>query len=246
MNFSLIKDKLIHFIKEQVQESGLKGALLGLSGGVDSAVVATLCKEALNENCFALLMPSQFSNENNLKDALNLCQILNLKHEIIEIKDILNAFLKASPTKDRLRIGNLSARIRMSLLYDYSARLNYLVAGTSNKSELTLGYGTIYGDLACAFNPIGELYKSDIYELARFLSLPEIFITKPASADLYAGQSDEAELGFSYAKIDTLLKAKDKGDESVLNTADKELLKMIELRESKNAFKRRLPTIAKL
>lgn len=242
MNYELLERKLIDFIQKQVQAAGLKGALLGLSGGVDSAVVATLLKRALNENCFALLMPTKFSNENNLKDALHLCEILNLKHEIIEIQGILDSFLKASFTQDKTRIGNFSARIRMSLLYDYSAKLDFLVAGTSNKTELTLGYGTIYGDLACAFNPIGELYKSDIYEFAKFLNLPEIFITKPASADLYEGQSDEAELGFSYAKIDTLLKARDSGES--LASADKDLLKMIELRERQNAFKRRLPTIA--
>ncbi|EAJ6588122.1 NAD(+) synthase, partial [Campylobacter coli] len=176
MDCEKISQTLCEFIQHKVKDSGLNGVVLGLSGGIDSALVATLCKKALGENVFVLLMPTKFSNQENLNDALKLCQELNLKYKIIEIQDILEAFLKQSENTDELSRGNFAARIRMSLLYDYSALKKALVVGTSNKSELLLGYGTIYGDLAYAFNPIGELYKSEIYELARYLNLNKKFI----------------------------------------------------------------------
>ena len=157
-------------------------------------------------------MPTQHSNEANLKDALKLCEDLNLRYKVINIETILQAFLKESEMTNQIRTGNYAARIRMSLLYDYSALKNYLVVGTSNKSELMLGYGTIYGDLACAFNPIGGLYKSEIYTLAKYLNLDTNFLQKAPSADLWENQSDEEDLGFSYALIDEGLRALEKND----------------------------------
>lgn len=245
MDFEKLERKIGDFIKERVNLAGAKGVIVGLSGGLDSALVATLCHKVLNKSVFALIMPSKSSNEANLKDALMLCENLNLAYEIVQIQPILDAFTKTCHELDKTRLGNLCARIRMSLLYDFSALKGYLVVGTSNKSERMLGYGTIYGDLACAFNPIGELYKSDIFEFAKFLGLPQCFIDKAPSADFYEGQSDESELGFKYADIDELLKALKKANTQIIAKADKNLLEMVEKRIKKNAFKNAMPTIFK-
>ncbi|HDZ5065879.1 TPA: NAD+ synthase [Campylobacter jejuni] len=243
MDWQKITEKICDFIQEKVKSSQTQGVVLGLSGGIDSALVATLCKRALKENVFALLMPTQISNKANLEDALRLCKDLELEHKIIEIQSILDAFLRQSESITQIAIGNFAARIRMSLLYDYSALKNSLVVGTSNKSELLLGYGTIYGDLACAFNPIGGLYKSEIYTLAKHLSLYDNFIKKAPSADLWENQSDEADLGFTYAKIDEGLKALENNDEKLLKTLDISLIAMLKNRIQKNAFKRKMPEI---
>ncbi|EAH6418157.1 NAD+ synthase [Campylobacter jejuni] len=246
MDWQKITEKMCDFIQEKVKNSQSQGVVLGLSGGIDSALVATLCKRALKENVFALLMPTQISNKANLEDALRLCADLNLEYKIIEIQSILDAFIKQSENTTLVSLGNFAARIRMSLLYDYSALKNSLVIGTSNKSELLLGYGTIYGDLACAFNPIGSLYKSEIYALAKYLNLHENFIKKAPSADLWENQSDEADLGFSYAKIDEGLKALETNDEKLLRTLDPSLIAMLKNCMQKNAFKGKMPEILEI
>ncbi|EHU8411726.1 NAD+ synthase [Campylobacter jejuni] len=246
MDWQKITEKMCDFIQEKVKNSQSQGVVLGLSGGIDSALVATLCKRALKENVFALLMPTQISNKANLEDALRLCADLNLEYKIIEIQSILDAFIKQSENTTLVSLGNFAARIRMSLLYDYSALKNSLVIGTSNKSELLLGYGTIYGDLACAFNPIGSLYKSEIYALAKYLNLHENFIKKAPSADLWENQSDEADLGFSYAKIDKGLKVLETNDEKLLRTLDPSLIAMLKNRMQKNAFKGKMPEILEI
>ncbi|EDP7225327.1 NAD+ synthase [Campylobacter jejuni] len=246
MDWQKITEKMCDFIQEKVKNSQSQGVVLGLSGGIDSALVVTLCKRALKENVFALLMPTQISNKANLEDALRLCADLNLEYKIIEIQSILDAFIKQSENTTLVSLGNFAARIRMSLLYDYSALKNSLVIGTSNKSELLLGYGTIYGDLACAFNPIGSLYKSEIYALAKYLNLHENFIKKAPSADLWENQSDEADLGFSYAKIDKGLKALETNDEKLLRTLDPSLIAMLKNRMQKNAFKGKMPEILEI
>ncbi|ECL3020140.1 TPA: NAD+ synthase [Campylobacter jejuni] len=246
MDWQKITEKMCDFIQEKVKNSQSQGVVLGLSGGIDSALVATLCKIALKENVFALLMPTQISNKANLEDALRLCADLNLEYKIIEIQSILDTFIKQSENTTLVSLGNFAARIRMSLLYDYSALKNSLVIGTSNKSELLLGYGTIYGDLACAFNPIGSLYKSEIYALAKYLNLHENFIKKAPSADLWENQSDEGDLGFSYAKIDEGLKALETNDEKLLRTLDPSLMAMLKNRMQKNAFKGKMPEILEI
>ena len=239
-------EKILNYIKQNVENARANGVIVGLSGGIDSALVATLCKKALNENVLALLMPTKHSNSANLDDALRLCDDLGLDFKIINIQEILNAFMEKSENLNKVRIGNYAARIRMSLLYDYSALKNYLVVGTSNKSEICLGYGTIYGDLACAFNPIASFYKSEIYELARYLNLHENFIKKAPSADLWQDQSDESELGFSYELINTGLKALEKNDEKTILNLDKNLILMLKTRLEKYAFKRKMPNFLEL
>ena len=244
-----IKQNLISFLKEEVLKTGLKKITLGLSGGLDSAVVAVLCKEVFDDNLNCVLMPSQFSSKASIDDAIELCKKFDIKYEIVSIEPMLSAYLK-NMDENSLRIGNFSARLRMSVLYDISARENSLVVGTSNKSELLLGYGTIFGDLACALNPIGNIYKSDLFEFAKYLGVNDSIVNKAPSADFFEGQSDEADLGYSYAKIDSLLKKmideNRSKDELLALGFEDEFIEDIKKRVKINEFKRKLPIIAKI
>ena len=244
-----IKQNLISFLKEEVLKTGLKKITLGLSGGLDSAVVAVLCKEVFDDNLNCVLMPSQFSSKASIDDAIELCKKFDIKYEIVSIEPMLSAYLK-NMQESSLRIGNFSARLRMSVLYDISARENSLVVGTSNKSELLLGYGTIFGDLACALNPIGNIYKSDLFEFAKYLGVNDSIVNKAPSADFFEGQSDEADLGYSYAKIDSLLKKmidENRSNDELLAFGFEALfIEKIKRRVQVNEFKRRLPIIAKI
>ena len=244
-----IKLDLIKFLKDEVEKTGLKKVTMGLSGGLDSAVVAILCKEAFGDNLNCVLMPSQFSSQSSTDHAIEVCEKFNIKYEIISIEPMVSGFIK-NMDEDRLRIGNFSARMRMSVLYDVSSREKSIVVGTSNKSEILLGYGTIFGDIACAINPIGQIYKSDEFEFARLLGVPESILNKAPSADLWEGQSDEAELGHSYKEMDDLLKAmidQKKSKEELLNLGfEEEFINKIEYKVKSNAFKGRLPIIANI
>lgn len=244
-----IKQNLMSFLKEEVLKTGLKKITLGLSGGLDSAVVAVLCKEVFDDNLNCVLMPSQFSSKASIDDAIELCKKFDIKYEIVSIEPMLSAYLK-NMQESSLRIGNFSARLRMSVLYDISARENSLVVGTSNKSELLLGYGTIFGDLACALNPIGNIYKSDLFEFAKYLGVNDSIVNKAPSADFFEGQSDEADLGYSYSKIDSLLKKmideNRSKDELLALGFEDEFIENIKKRVKINEFKRRLPIIAKI
>ena len=244
-----IKQNLMSFLKEEVLKTGLKKVTLGLSGGLDSAVVAVLCKEVFDDNLNCVLMPSQFSSKASIDDAVELCKKFDIKYEIVSIEPMLSAYLK-NMEENSLRIGNFSARFRMSVLYDISARENSLVVGTSNKSELLLGYGTIFGDLACAINPIGDIYKSDLFEFAKYLGVNDSIVKKAPSADFYEGQSDEADLGYSYSKIDSLLKKmideNRSKDELLALGFEDEFIETIKKRVKINEFKRRLPIVAKI
>ncbi len=249
MNFADIKNQMIKFLKEELSKSTLKNVTLGLSGGLDSAIVALLCKEAFGNNLKCVLMPTQFSSDNSVDDAICLCDTFDISYEIVEISPMLRAYIN-NMDEDKLRIGNYSARLRMSVLYDISARDKSLVIGTSNKSEILLGYGTIFGDIACALNPIGEMYKSDEYEFGKFLGvIPEILAKKP-SADLWEGQSDEDELGYTYKQMDDVFKLfvdKNKSKEELVKEGfDASLIDMLASRIKANAFKGKLPTIAQI
>ncbi len=248
-NWKLVKKYLIKFLQEEVYKTGLKKAVLGLSGGIDSAIVAVLAQEAFDDNLLTVMMPSQFSSDSSIEDAKELCQKFNIKYELISIESILNAYFNED-FSNTLRVGNFSARARMNILYDISARESALVIGTSNKSELLLGYGTLCGDLASALNPIGDLYKSEVFEFAEFLGVCNSIISKPPSADLWEGQSDEVELGFSYAKIDEFLKIF-VDERFSLNKIkemdfDDKLVSMARAKIYQNQFKRKPAIIAKL
>jgi len=245
-----IADFLVRFLDNEVRKTGLSRAVVGLSGGIDSAVVAVLAQKAFGDDLLCIKMPSHYSSESSLDDADELCEKFDLRNETLSIEPMLKAYEEKHPDMDNLRRGNLSARLRMATLFDISAREAALVLGTSNKSELMLGYGTLYGDLASAINPLGDLYKSEVFELAEYLELPQSIISKPPSADLWSGQSDEADLGYSYAELDFALKlyVEDRlSDEAILKRGvDKALLSMIKSRIYKNQFKRKMPVIAKL
>ena len=244
-----IKLDLIKFLKDEVEKTGLKKVTMGLSGGLDSAVVAILCKEAFGDNLNCVLMPSQFSSQSSTDHAIEVCEKFNIKYEIISIEPMVSGFIK-NMDEDRLRIGNFSARMRMSVLYDVSSSEKSIVVGTSNKSEILLGYGTIFGDIACAINPIGQIYKSDEFEFARLLGVPESILNKAPSADLWEGQSDEEELGHSYKEMDDLLKAmidEKKSKEELINLGfEEEFINKIDYRVKSNAFKGKLPVIANI
>jgi len=249
MKWKNLETYLINFLKEETYKTGLKGAVLGLSGGIDSAVVAVLAKKAFDKNLKVFLLPSQFSSDNSITDALKLCERFDIDYEIIEIKDIVTAY-KENKNSSSLRVGNFSARVRMAILFDQSAKYNSLVIGTSNKSEILLGYGTWYGDLASAINPIGDLYKSEIFEFAKYLDVNDEIISKPPSADLWEGQSDEDELGFSYKEIDRvfyeLIEKRRSPKEVIEEGYDKNLVNMLDKKIYQNQFKRKMPVIAKI
>ena len=244
MDYKRLIDDLVFFIEQRLM--GFDGGVLGLSGGIDSAVVLALLARS-SKKAHAMMMPSLSSDPKALEDAQKLCLKLNVTSNTIRINYALNSLLNASQNPDisNLRRANFQARIRMSLLYDYSGANNLLVVGTTNKSELMLGYSTIHGDLASAFNPIGGLFKTQIYALARALKLPRSFLMRAPSADLWPGQSDEKELGFSYADIDKLLAfyERRRDEKECLKHFDSNLCKMVFKRMKKNAFKHELPVI---
>lgn len=249
MNWKSVKSQLINFLQTEVAKSGAKGVVIGISGGLDSAVVAILCKEAFGENITGVLLPSQFSSDSSKNDAIELCKKFDIKYEIVPIAPMIEAYA-SNIGNDKLRLGNFSARMRMAVLYDISFREKALVVGTSNKSEILLGYGTIYGDTACAINPIGQIYKSDEFGFAEFLGVSKSILEKRPSADLWAGQADEDELGYRYKEMDDAMKLLfDFGIEKseVINSGhNSEMIEMILSRNAANAFKGKLPTIAKI
>jgi len=246
--YSQITDYLVAFLKDEVEKTGLKNVVVGLSGGLDSAVVAVLAHKAFDDRLLCVKMPSQFSSQSSLDDADELCRKFGIRSETRDISALLKAYdiEGLSP----LRTGNLSARFRMINLYDLSARDDALVLGTSNKSELMLGYGTLFGDLASALNPIGDLYKTEVFELARYLEVPASIVDKAPSADLWEGQSDENELGYTYATLDRVLRRyiEERATQAELlhEGFEVELVNMVIKRIYQNQFKRRMPLIAKL
>jgi len=250
VNFQSIKKQLQDFLKTEVSNTGLNKVVVGISGGLDSAVVAVLCKEVFKDNMLGVLMPSKYSSQSSIDDAKELCEKFDIDYEIVNISSMVDGYFSNIKDASSLRIGNLSARMRMSVLYDISARDNSLVVGTSNKSELLLGYGTIFGDIACAINPLGEMYKSDEFEFARYIGVTNAIINKKPSADLWEGQSDEEELGYSYETMDKVLKQlvdNNKSKTELINEGvDEKLISMLEYRIKANAFKGKLPIIAKI
>ncbi|MFH1862616.1 MAG: NAD+ synthase [bacterium] len=206
MNVLQVRKLLVGFIREHTQKQGFSRIILGLSGGVDSSVAAYLAVEALgNKNCLGVLLPHRVSSPQSTADAQQVAECLRMPIQMVDISPMVDAFQQALPDITAVQLGNVMARCRMIVLYHLSAQKQALVMGTSNKSEILLGYGTLYGDLACAFNPLGDLYKTQIRLLAENLGVPEAIRQKMPSADLWAGQSDEGDLGVTYAEVDRFL-----------------------------------------
>ena len=206
INPKLVKELLVRFVREETQKVGLGKVVVGLSGGVDSALSAALAVEALGkENVLCLILPYKTSSKDSIEDAKLFAEKFGVRTEIVDISAPADAIIAREPGMERVRKGNILSRTRMVILYDTSAREKSLVLGTSNKTEMLLGYGTIYGDMANAINPIGDLYKTQVWQLAEFVGVPEKIVNKKPSADLWVGQTDEDELGYTYEEIDKVL-----------------------------------------
>ena len=203
---ALVTRVLTRFLHNEITKVGFQRGVLGLSGGIDSAVSCYLAVQALGpENVMALRLPYATSSPGSLEHAQLIVDDLGIPSETIEITPVVEPLFQRSPEITPNRKGNIMARMRMTILYDRSAAWNALVIGTSNKTELLLGYGTIFGDLASALNPIGDLYKTQIREMAAALGVPRPILEKPPSADLIPGQTDEGDFGFTYEQVDALL-----------------------------------------
>ena len=240
------------FIRAQLGQAGFGKALLGLSGGIDSALVAYLVAEAIGaENVLAVLMPYRTSSPDSRGDAEEVVRRLDVASELVDISDIVDAYFDAGREDAApLRRGNFMARARMMVLYDHSVTWDGLVVGTGNKTETLIGYSTLWGDSASAFNPIGDLYKSQVRQLSADLGVPDEIINKAPSADLWPGQTDEEEVGFSYAEVDRILfRLVDKRrslDEIVADGFERELVDRVDRMVAGSEFKRQVPPIAKV
>jgi len=239
------------FIRGQLRQAGFDRVVLGLSGGIDSALVASLCAEAIGaERLLCVLMPYRTSSEASRADADEVVRRLGAASETVDISPIVDAFFAADAEASPLRRGNVMARQRMTVLYDRSVTWGGLVVGTGNKTESLIGYTTLFGDSACAFNPIGDLYKSQVRQVAAAMGVPEQIIRKAPSADLWPGQTDEDEAGFSYPVLDRLLfwrVDKRRSDEEMAALGfDPELVARVDRMIATSEFKRQVPPIAKL
>ena len=206
INAARTEKRIIKFIREELGKTPFHKTVLGLSGGIDSAVIAYLTTRAVgSENLLVLILPFQSSSLENINDAKMIVKKLSLQNEIINITPMLKAYFKDFSIIEKTRLGNKMARERMSILYDIAKKEKALVIGTSNKTEFLLGYFTKYGDGGVDIEPLGSLYKSQVYQLAEYLKIPKKIIKKTPSADLWKGQTDEGELGLSYQEMDEIL-----------------------------------------
>jgi NAD+ synthase len=239
------------FIRSEIRRAGFSRAVVGLSGGIDSALACYLAVEALGaENVLAVRMPSHTSSPDSLEDAQKVIDATGIPSLTIPIGAMVDSYLTQFPDISQFRKANIMPRMRMIVLYDQSAAFNGLVIGTGNKTEILLGYTTLYGDSACAINPIGDLYKTQIRQLAQAVGIPQAILTKPPSADLWVGQTDEGELGYTYAEVDKLLyllvDLRYSPQECSEAGFAPSFIKEVTLRIQRNHFKRIMPPIAKL
>lgn len=235
------------FIGRVVDEAQARGVVVGISGGLDSAVVASLCTRALKpDRVTGLLMPHKTSSPDALEHGNLMVSQLGIKSETVEITPMIDAYFGVRTEADRVRVGNKMARERMSILFDFAKQSRALVAGTGNKTEWLLGYFTIFGDGAYSLNPIGDLYKTEVWQLAAYLGVPEVIIKKTPSADLWKGQTDEGELGITYREADLILWRLVEEQVSAAQVAkefDPHLVARIVDAMEHTEFKRRMPKV---
>ena len=255
---ALYADIIVNSIRSRVEKVGATGGVVALSGGIDSSLVTLLAHKALGDKVIALIMPeSGVSPVSDTEDALNLVEKLGVEYRLIDINGAIGWFKGVFPEgngnewAERLTLANVKPRVRMIINYIYSNYFNRIVIGTSNKTELLLGYGTKFGDMAADIYPIGDLYKTQVWQLAEFLGIPTEIIRKKPSAGLWKGQTDEEELGHTYHEIDRVLFALVEMELSVRETSellgiDEEAVTDIYNRVIRSEHKRRPPTITRL
>lgn len=251
INTQLARKILSGFIKSEINRFGIRRAVIGLSGGIDSALSCYLAAEALGpENLLAVRMPYKTSSPDSWEHAGVVIEDLQIQSIDIPITEMVDPLIERFPKMGNVRKGNVMARARMIVLYDQSEVFKGLVVGTSNKTETLLGYSTLYGDSACALNPIGDLYKTQVRQLSREIGVPTVIVEKPPSADLWAGQTDEGELGFTYAEVDELLyllvDQRYRPTDLIEAGFEEAFVHKVVDRVRRNQFKRILPPVAKL
>jgi NAD+ synthase len=251
INTDIARKMLTGFIRDQIEKVGMKRAVIGLSGGIDSALSAYLSAEALGaENVLAVRMPYKSSSEDSLTDADLVIQALGLPVLTIPITEMADPLINRFPDMSNTRKGNIMARLRMTILYDQSVAWGGLVMGTSNKTEFLLGYSTVYGDSGVALQPIGDLYKTQVRQLSAALNIPPSVLNKPPSADLWVGQTDEGELGYSYAEVDQLLyllvDERYTVEEAIDEGFARSFVEGVWRRVKANHYKRTMPNVAKV
>jgi NAD+ synthase len=244
-------EMLVAFLREEVGSAGMQRAVVGLSGGIDSALSLVLCVHAFGaQNVLAVLLPYRTSNADSAAHAHLCADRFGVERRLVDISPMVDGYVATNGVTDATRRGNVMARCRMTILYDLSVPWRGLVVGTSNKTEMLLGYSTQWGDAAHAVNPLGDLYKHQVVQLARHLDVPREVIEKPPSADLFEGQTDEADLGFTYAEADAVLHRmvdlRMKREHLIAAGFSAELCDAIAKRIVRNQYKRRMPVIAKL
>jgi NAD+ synthase len=247
----LVTKILTKFIQSEITRFGFSRAVVNLSGGIDSAVSCVLAVKALGkQNVLAIRLPYKNSSPDSLEHAQLLIDQFGCPSVTIPITDMVDPLIERFPDMGRVRAGNIMARARMIVAYDQSEAFKGFVIGTSNKTEILLGYTTLYGDAACGLNPIGDLYKTQLIQLAQALAIPQEIITKPPTADLWAGQTDEGELGFTYESVDRLLylliDQRAYPHECVEAGFDEKFVQAVIERVRRNQYKRILPPTAKL
>jgi len=251
INTDLAREILAGFIKSEISRVGMTRAIINLSGGLDSALSCALAVEALGaENVIWLRLPYRTSSPDSLAHAQMVIDQFKVQSETIDITPMVDPLIARDPNMSNVRKGNIMARMRMIALYDQSEVFKALPVGTSNKTEILLGYSTLYGDSASAINPIGDLYKTQARQLSRAVNIPSPIIDKPPSADLWADQTDEKELGFTYEDVDKLLyllvDQRYSPLEAVEAGFDKKFVETVTTRIRRYQFKRMLPPIAKI
>jgi NAD+ synthase len=251
INPPFVEKVLCAFIKEELSKFNYSRGIIGLSGGLDSSVCAFLAAKALGpKNVIGLILPYRLTFSEDVRDARSVARRLGIRSRLIDIAPMVDAYFSRFPTRDKVRIGNKMARERMSILYDFSAREKALILGTSNKTESLIGYGTIHGDMACAINALGDLYKTQIRELAAYLGVPEKILEKKPTAGLWPGQTDEGEIGLSYEEIDQILfqlvDCRQALEAVVAAGFARESVEKIVSLIRNSEFKRKMPPIAKI